>query len=104
VIAMTTTRTAINVQTIMHIGRGNFLAISGGRFTDLNESIIALPVHYGYTVEFEYLPGPDLYEVRRMFRRGTRIFCKGVETRLYCDQVSESAYRASCFHDEFGGE
>jgi len=101
---MTTTRTATNVQTIMHIGKGNFLAISGGRVTDLNETTIALPVHYGYTVEVEYLPGPDLYEVRRMFRRGTRIFCKGVETRLYCDQVSESAYRASCFHDEFGGE
>lgn len=93
-----------NSQTLLHIGKMNVLAISGGRMELVNENTISLPVRYGYSVEVQYLPGHDLYEVRRMFRRGTQVKCKGVESHLYADQVGDSAYRASCFRDDFGGE
>lgn len=89
--------------TLMQLGRMNLLAISGGRVTQLSETTISLPVRQGYTVEIEYKPVPDLYEVRRMFRRGTKVWNKGTETGIYADQLGDTAYRASCYLDEFGG-
>lgn len=93
-----------NTTTLHHIGRMNVLAISGGRVQAITETTISLPVRQGYTAEIEYKPVPDLYEVRRMFRRGLKVWTKGTESGLYADQVGDSAYRASCYLDTFGGE
>lgn len=87
---------------LVQIGGGNIMAISGGRFEIDSETQITLPVGSGYRVEVEYVGGFDLYEVRRVLVRGNRRWVKGVVSRVYCDQVGETAYRASCFHDEFG--
>ena len=92
-----------NTVTLAHVGRMNLLAISGGRVQAITETTISLPVRQGYTVEIEYKPVPDLYEVRRMFRRGLKVWNKGTETGIYADQLGDSAYRASCYLDEFGG-
>lgn len=93
-----------NTTTLQHIGRMNVLAISGGRVQVIDEDTISLPVHYGYSVEIKLNRGQDLYEVRRMFRRGAKQWVKGEALGLYCDQLGEAAYRASCYLDEFGGE
>jgi hypothetical protein len=93
-----------NTTTLQHIGRMNVLAISGGRVQVIDETTISLPVHYGYSVEVKLNRGQDLYEVRRMFRRGTKQWVKGEQLSVYCDQVGEVAYRASCYLDEFGSE
>lgn len=90
-----------NTTTLEHIGRRNVLAISGGRVRPVNETTIELPVHAGYHVRIEYVPGVDLYNVTRLFRRGAKEWVKGEATRLYADQVGEIAYRASCYLDDF---
>lgn len=103
---------------VRQIGRINILAISGGRIVALDENTIALPVSSGYSVEVEYLPGPDLYEVRRVFTRraprprndpfapaGPKVrTVKGRQTGLYADQIGEAAYQASCYKDGPWGE
>jgi hypothetical protein len=90
-----------NTTTLQHIGRMNVLAISGGRVQVIDETTISLPVHYGYSVEVKLNEAQDLYEVRRMFRRGAKQWVKGEQLSVYCDQVGEVAYRASCYLDEF---
>jgi hypothetical protein len=95
---------ATRVQTLIHIGARNFLAISGGRWETVDADTISLPVHYGYSVEIKLNRGQDLYEVRRIFRRGAKRWVKGEQLSVYCDEVGEVAYRASCYLDEFGGE
>lgn len=87
--------------TIRHIGRTNILAISGGRILVDGETLI-LPVRYGYSVEVTYQEVPDLYSVRRMWKRGTSVKCRGEISHLYADQVGDAAYRASCFRDPWG--
>lgn len=89
------------------IGFGNILAISGGRIdtptvTDEGNTIVSLPVAHGYRVEVEYDRGSDTYEVRRTFRRGGKDFLKGVQCNVYCDELGEIAYRASCYLDPWG--
>ena len=91
-----------NNTTLQQIGRMNVLAISGGRVMQLTETTIVLPVRQGYTVEIEYKPVPDLYEVRRMFRRGVKVWNKGTVSGVYAEQLGDTAYRASCYLDEFG--
>lgn len=83
------------------VGRMNLLAISGGRYARVAEMTISLPVRYGYFVEIEYIAGSDLYEVRRMFRRGARTSCKGAQSGIHAEQLGEAAYRASCYSEEF---
>lgn len=85
------------------IGRSNVLAISGGRVRLVGDTLV-LPVGNGYTVEID-LAGNDTYTVRRVFTRGVKRWIKGECVNVYCDQVGEVAYVASCFRSyEFGQE
>ena len=79
------------------IGRMNILAISGGRVLRRSTGV-TLPVHYGYSVTVD-LAANDTYTVRRVFRRGNRSWIKGEVEGVYCEQVGEVAYRASCFQN-----
>ena len=45
------------------------------------------------------LAGNDSYTVRRVFTRAGRTWVKGERTDIYCDQVGEQAYQASCFRN-----
>jgi hypothetical protein len=87
---------------IQQIGGRNILSISGGRVV-VRESGVTLPVGRGYSVTVD-LAGDDTYTVRRIFRRGGRQWIKGERRGVYCDQVAEAAYLASCFVNvAFGG-
>lgn len=78
---------------IGQIRRGDLLAISGGVVLP-RETGVTLPVAAGYQVTID-LAADDTYTVRRT-RAGAVL---GEESTVYCDQVSDSAYRASCFHN-----
>jgi len=84
------------------VGIANILAISGGRvlYDDENSTLI-LPVRYGYKVVVKYNRGSDDYTVQRVFVRGTTVTVKGEKNGVYCEELGEVAYRASCYHDEF---
>lgn len=82
---------------VRQIGRGNVLAISGGRVR-ATACGISLPVRYGYTVEVDYRDD-DTYTVRRVFTRAGTRWVKGERERVYCTEVGEAAYRASCYTD-----
>ena len=89
--------------TVQQIGRMNLLAISGGRVR-LEDGILVLPVGQGYRVEIE-LTDRDDYTVRRVFVRAGKKFIKGEVERVYCDNIGEVAYVASCYvNREFGYE
>ena len=94
-------------RTIIHqIGTPNVLAISGGRWTPYYNQTgqvigITLPVHYGYKVHV-WLQWNDLYSVRRVFTRGTQEWEKGQVSDVFCEQVGQVAYEASCYRDPFG--
>jgi hypothetical protein len=92
----------VNHTTLQQIGGRDLLAISGGRFEQVTDTTVRLPVAHGYAVEVEYLPGLDTYEVRRTFRRGLKTWVKGAVRGVYGDRVGEVAYRASCHDDPFG--
>ena len=93
----------MDAKTLLHqIGRGNVLAISGGRYTVVGETLV-LPIRYGYKVEID-LAANDTYTVRRVFVRGAQRFVKGEQTDVYADEVGEVAYRASCYLDEWMAE
>ena len=92
-----------NQTTLSQIRRMDLLAISGGRVVQIDDKTISLPVHYGYSVEIEYQAGRDLYEVRRILKRGAKRFDKGTVTGVYAEDLSETAYQASCFQNvDFG--
>ena len=85
-----------DAQTLVdQIGRRNILAISGGRVL-ARETGITLPVDCGYSVTVDLAAG-DTYVVRRIFRRGRREWIHGERTDVYCEEVGEAAYYASCF-------
>lgn len=77
------------------IGRVNLMAISGGRVMGIDNGI-QLPCGAGYLVRIE-LTAMDDYTVSRIFKRGGKEFVRGQRTGVYCDEVSEVAYFASCF-------
>lgn len=77
------------------IGAVNLMAISGGRIKALDNGI-ELPVSNGYAVRVE-LTAMDDYTVSRVFTRGGKTWIKGQRSGVYCDEVSETAYFASCF-------
>src|SRR5690242_14771473 len=79
------------------MGVRNILAISGGR-GQVRETGITLPVSSGYRVTVD-LAGNDTYTVRRVFTRAGRTWIKGERTDVYCEQVGEAAYQASCFRN-----
>lgn len=100
-----TTETFIRCDTdtlLAQIGRMNVLAISGGRVLR-RDTGVTLPVGCGYTVTVDLTAGDD-YVVRRVFTRGGKASVKGEQTRVYCDEVGEAAYRASCFRNGPWGE
>ena len=80
---------------LQQIGGGNLIAISGLRFVK-RPTGITLPVSSGYSVTVD-LAEDDTYTVRRVFTRGGSAWIKGERTGVYCDQVSDVAYSASCF-------
>lgn len=92
---------------ISQIGRMNVFAISGGRVSvivnDERETIeIQLPVSNGYRVSIK-LGWDDTYTVSRQFVRKGVVFDKGTVEGIYCEEIGEVAYKASCFRNvEFG--
>lgn len=97
---MTTTnefRDCDTQQMIQQIGRMNIFAISGGRITR-RETGITLAVGAGYSVTVD-LDFNDTYVVRRVFKRGAKVWIKGEQRDVYMDEVGEVAYRASCFRN-----
>ena len=92
---------------IDQIGRMNVLAISGGRVgvvkNNEGETIeVELPCGAGYRVSI-ILAWDDTYTVTRQFVRKGTVFQKGTVEGVYCEQVGEIAYKASCFRNvEFG--
>jgi hypothetical protein len=89
-------------QVVAQIGRGNIMAISGLR-VNRRPTGITLPVGSGYSVTVD-LDFDDTYVVRRVFKRGERTWIKGEQRNVYCDDVGEVAYRASCFRNGPWGE
>lgn len=91
---------------LAQIGRGNVFAISGGRvgvWKPNGECMeVELPVSSGYLVRI-VLAGDDTYTVERILRRrpkGQTARVDKVMGRMegvYCDQVGEVAYYASCY-------
>lgn len=73
----------------------NILAISGGRAVAIADGI-ELPAGSGYHVRVQ-LTAADDYTVTRIFRRAGKDTVKGQRTGVYCEEVSEVAYFASCF-------
>jgi hypothetical protein len=83
------------------IGSNTVAAISGGRARLAGDTLV-LPVSNGYTVEID-LDSSDTYTVRRVFTRGYKRWIKGEISNIYCDQISDIAYDASCFRsNDFG--
>jgi hypothetical protein len=92
---------------INQIGHMNILAISGGR-------VIVVKNNDGETIEVELKCGAgyrvsialgwdDTYTVTRQYVRKGTVFNKGTVEGVYCDNIGEFAYKASCFRSyEFG--
>lgn len=73
----------------------DLMAISGGRVVATPTGLL-LPVSHGYKVQIDLEDG-DTYRVRRVFVRGFRFWVKGEVSDVYAEQLSETAYRASCY-------
>jgi hypothetical protein len=80
---------------LQQIGRNNFFAISGGRVM-IRPTGITLPVAYGYSVEID-LAANDTYTVKRVYSKGIKRTIKGELNGVYCDEIGEVAYLASCY-------
>lgn len=74
---------------------GNLAAISGHRVIPLPDGV-ELPVSNGYSVKVR-LAGNDTYTVQRVFTRAGKEVVKGERTDVYCEDVGQAAYYASCF-------
>lgn len=86
---------------LAQIGKMNVAAISGLR-VDVYDDGVVLPVSNGYSVHV-ILAADDTYTVRRVLKRGAQSWVKGEQTGVYCEEVGEAAYQASCFQsNEFG--
>ena len=88
--------------TLRQIGPWNVAAISGGRWHKdeyvLGERFfdIILPISSGYRVRIA-LAADDTYTVTREMKRGAKMFVKGVQTNVYCDELGEVCYQASSY-------
>lgn len=80
---------------VQQIGHVVVLSISGGRVIALPDGV-ELPVSNGYRVRVHYTPADD-YIVERVFVRNGAEFIHGRRERVYCDELSELAYRAGMF-------
>jgi len=90
-----------HIELVKQIGAMTVLGISGGRVgiitNEQDETIeIILPVSKGYRVAIT-LGWADTWIVRREFVRKGKVFVKGVVDDVYCEQISEVAYQASCY-------
>lgn len=95
---MTTTFINCDAKTLVsQIGMRNLYAISGGRVTE-RETGITLPVSNGYSVTVD-LAANDTYTVRRIFTRAGKVTIKGEVEGIYCEELGEIAYQASCFRN-----
>lgn len=97
-----TGRDIVPEQLIRQIGM-NMLAISGGRWKRAGASSIGFPCGAGFTV-LVTLEADDTYTVRRLFVRSGKWYLHGERTNVYCDEVSEVCYYASCFRSYEPGE
>jgi hypothetical protein len=93
---------------INQIGRMNVFAISGGRVgvivNNQGETVeVQLPVSNGYRVSIT-LGWNDTWTVSRQFVRKGVVSDKGTLEDVYCEQVGEIAYKASCFRNVQFGE
>jgi hypothetical protein len=93
---------------LTQIGAMNVMAISGGcRYALYNtrSEVVGLrfPAGAGYWVDV-LLAGDDTYTVRRVFIRGGKEFIKGELTGVYCDEIGEVAYVASCYVNRSFGD
>ena len=93
---------------INQIGRMNVFAISGGRVgvivNNEGETVeVQLPVSNGYRVSIS-LGWNDTWTVSRQFVRKGVVSDKGTLEGVYCEQVGEIAYKASCFRNVQFGE
>src|SRR5690348_6990990 len=80
---------------VQQIGVMNVLSISGGRVRPLPDGV-ELPVSSGYRVRVHLTPSDD-YTVERVQVRGGKEYVHGCRERVYCDEVGQAAYYASCF-------
>jgi hypothetical protein len=80
------------------IGMMNILAISGGRATALPDGV-RLPVGCGYSVDVRLTPA-DEYTVERVFIRAGTVRSKGKREHVFCDELGDTAYNASCFRND----
>lgn len=83
---------------IRQIGNGNIFAISGGRVRAIEDGI-ELPISSGYRVRVILTPA-DLYRVERVMVRGQKTFHKGHIEDVFCEDVGDLAYYASCFRND----
>ena len=94
-------RTMVPQQTLQQIGRMNLMAISGFRWM-MEDGDMLLPVSSGYRVRIA-LMADDTYTVTREMKRGAKLFVKGVQEGVYCDEVGEVCYQASSYKsNDFG--
>lgn len=82
-------------EALSQIGTMNVAAISGGR-TYTSDNAVIMPVSSGYHVVVS-LAGNDTYTIRRVFVRSGKATVKGEWEGIYCDEVGEMAYTASCY-------
>ena len=93
-----------NQTTMNQIGKGNVLAVSGGRVRQTADGKgLAFPVSSGYRVEV-MLTIMDTYEIRRVFKRGAKEWIKGQFDDVYNTELGEAVYRASCYKNVDMGE
>ena len=87
-------------ETFRQIGGMTVAAISGGRmvWAPTNERYpdLLLPVSSGYKVRIS-LRADDTYTVTREMHRAGKVFVKGLQTDVYCDEVGEVCYQASSY-------
>jgi hypothetical protein len=85
---------------VRQIGRMNLMAISGGRVIAMSNGIRLPDSRTAYSVVV-VLEANDTYTVKREFCRKVKgietIYPKGERTNVYCDELGEVAYYASCF-------
>lgn len=82
---------------VAQIGAGQLAAISGGRVI-ARDTGVTLPVGSGYEVTVD-LAVDDTYTVRRVRAHGPEAAIEGEQRNVFCDELGEVAYRASCFEN-----
>lgn len=82
---------------IAQMGQMNYWAVSGGRCI-VGRTSVVFPVAHGYWVSVTLDPS-DTYTVRRIFTRAGKVFVKHVWSDVYCDEIGDVAYLASCYLD-----